>query len=98
MIDDVFAPLGDGPGEAFHATNGITPLPQPDWQPEMPAPVGPPAAPRHGRLGTPTAMWTYRDAAGRPLFAVCRFGSSNGGGKEVLPLSYGTLRGKRGWY
>ena len=68
-----------------------------DWRPELPAPEEPPEAWRHARHGYPAAVWTYRDADGRPLYAVCRFSLPNGR-KEVQPLTFGTLRGRRGWH
>jgi hypothetical protein len=41
----------------------------------------------HPSLGAPSAAWTYRDAAGRPLFLFCRFGKPDGG-KRFAPLTW----------
>jgi putative DNA primase/helicase len=93
MAANAFAPLGDAAGNDAGA--GASP-PMQDWIPEIPAPDEPPAAPRHQKHGTPSATWVYRDAEGRPLFMVARFDVP--GGKEVLPLTFGTLRGRGGWH
>jgi putative DNA primase/helicase len=61
------------------------------WQPQLPAPQDLPETLHHSRLGAPSALWRYRDAAGALLFAVARFDTP--GGKEVLPLSFG----RRAW-
>ena len=79
------------------------------WQPEIPAPDDRPdaAATRHSRHGPAAAVFVYRDPQGRPLFAVARFDLTHRDGspvldgkgkrkKEVLPLTFGTLCGKRG--
>jgi hypothetical protein len=100
MHRDRFAPLGDEPtAPPPHAAGAPGGRQANDWRPEMPAPGEPPAAPQHPEHGAPVAMWTYRDAAGRALFAVARFNAANGDrGKEILPLTFGTLRGRRGWH
>jgi hypothetical protein len=54
----------------------------------MPAPRPLPATIRHPRLGAPSRVWRYHDAAGALLFAVCRF-DPPGRRKEVLPLTCG---------
>jgi hypothetical protein len=94
---DPFAPLGDGPaGRPAAADDGGD---DGGWQPELPAPAEPPAAPRHPKHGVPAAVWLYRTADGRPLFAVARFDVANGSRKkEIAQLCYGTLRGRRGWH
>lgn len=58
------------------------------WAPIMPAPRRLPTKLRHNRLGNPTAIWRYTDAAGELLFAVCRF-DPPGARKELLPLTCG---------
>ena len=95
LIDrDPFAPLSEAErtrtnGAAEHADG---------WHPILPAPEEPPDATgiRHHRLGVAAERWVYRDAQKRPLFCVVRF-DLPGGGKEVLPLTYGMLRGTCGW-
>jgi hypothetical protein len=78
------------------------------WEPQMPAPEEPPPANaiRHPKHGAAAQRWVYRDATGQPLFATVRF-DVVGGGKEVLPSSYGhrvwtTQAGRRrditGWH
>lgn len=61
----------------------------------MPAPMPLPEAIRHKRLGRPTSLWRYVDAAGAVLFAVARFDTDVG--KEVLPFTYGDAGGRSGW-
>jgi putative DNA primase/helicase len=57
-------------------------------EPVMPAPVEPPAASALRWKGaTASHVWTYRDDAARPLFAVARFSKPDG--KDTLPLWYG---------
>ncbi|WP_270934421.1 DUF927 domain-containing protein [Falsiroseomonas oryzae] len=94
MMDaaDTFAPLPDAPSAT---TTGPRAKPADDWLPELPAPEEPPGTPRHAKQGTPAATWTYRDAEGRPLFMVARFDTQDG--KEMLPCTFGVLRGRRGW-
>jgi len=67
-----------------------------NWAPELPAPEEPPP-PRHAMHGAPAATWIYRDPEGRALFLVARF-EPPGRDKEVLPLTFGTLHGRRGWH
>lgn len=92
---EMFAPLPDAPEASARPAHANTRA-NADWLPEMPAPEEPPEAPRHARHGFPAALWTYRDATGRPLYAVCRFNLPDGG-KEIQPLTFGTLSGRRGW-
>ncbi|MBP0466209.1 DUF927 domain-containing protein [Roseomonas sp. PWR1] len=93
---DMFAPLPSGPQRSTTAgSEGATKAP--DWKPELPAPEEPPAVPRHPARGTPAATWIYRDAEGRPLFMVARF-NPPGRRKEIVPYSYGTKDGRRGWH
>jgi len=54
----------------------------------QPAPRPLPAKLRHNRLGTPTAIWRYTDAAGDLLFIVARF-DPPGARKEILPMTCG---------
>jgi hypothetical protein len=95
MMDaaDIFAPLPEAPRSTTTAPRA---KPAGDWLPELPAPEEPPAAPRHLKHGTPSATWTYRDAEGRALFMVARFDPPDG--KELVPYTYGVLRGARGWH
>ncbi len=58
------------------------------WAPIMPAPRPLPAKLRHNRLGTPSAIWHYTDAAGDLLFIVARF-DPPGARKEILPMTCG---------
>ena len=58
------------------------------WAPIMPAPRPLPAKLRHNRLGTPSAIWRYTDAAGDLLFIVARF-DPPGARKEILPMTCG---------
>jgi len=45
----------------------------------------PPRPQKHAKHGRPSKVWTYRDAAGLPLFHVARFDTADA--KQVLPLS-----------
>jgi putative DNA primase/helicase len=57
------------------------------WRPIMPVPDNAPLRiPRHP-LGEPSAVWKYRDAAGRLLGSVCRWEHGDGK-KTIMPLSY----------
>ena len=52
---------------------------------------------RHARLGTPSAIWAYRDIDGHILGYACRFDQSDGG-KVVLPFTYGRdAAGRESW-
>lgn len=83
----------DAPRDPF-APLGTTAPPQGEpgaedpWRAILPAPHPLPATIRHRRHKAPATIWHYRDAAGRLLFAVCRF-NPPGGRKEILPLSCG---------
>ena len=90
---EMFAPLPEAPRATTTAPRA---KPAADWLPELPAPEEPPVTPRHAKHGTPSDAWTYRDAEGRPLFMVARFDPPDG--KELLPFTFGTLRGARGWH
>lgn len=60
--------------------------PRPPDTAVAPIPADAPAPPdRHRAHGAPSAVWTYRDAAGAVLFRVCRFDTAEG--KQVLPQS-----------
>ena len=105
---DPFRPLGED------ETSGTATPPQSEaeaWHAEIPAPDEPPDAAdtRHPRHGTAAATWVYRDPQGCPLFDTVHFDLTNPDGspvldgegkqnKEVLPRTFGTLRGKRGWH
>ena len=53
----------------------------------LPVPAGAPPLPEtHFKLGQPSARWSYRDAAGAPLFWVLRFDKSDRD-KEFWPLT-----------
>jgi putative DNA primase/helicase len=93
--DAMFTPLPEAPRGTTATTAAPRAKAAADWLPELPAPEEPPAVPRHPKHGTPSATWAYRDAEGRPLFVVARFDPPDG--KEVMPLTFGTLRGRRGW-
>jgi uncharacterized protein (DUF927 family) len=58
------------------------------WSPILPAPLPLPETIRHRRLGEPSRVWEYRDAAGALLFLVARF-DPPGGRKQILPLTCG---------
>lgn len=90
---DMFAPLPPMPEQE----TGTTTAPRAgEWLPELPAPEEPPATlPRH-RHGAPASTWVYRNAEGLPLFMVARFARPSG--KEILPLTFGTMDGRRGWH
>jgi hypothetical protein len=105
-----FAPLS--PAEVAHANaTPAAPVPAEDWAPQRPAPKEPPEAGaiRHRRHGAASSRWVYRDAEGRPLFAMVRFDPKNPDGspklgrdgkpmKEVLPLTFGMDRVRLDWY
>lgn len=74
-------------------SEGVTALPKPkpapaDWIGTL-APEGTalPSTITHPRFGKPSAVWPYRDAAGRLFGAVCRFDLPDGG-KDVVPLTW----------
>jgi hypothetical protein len=54
----------------------MTPVPEDAPEPEF----------RHRDLGEPSAVWTYRDAAGRVLGYVSRFDAA--AGKQILPRTW----------
>lgn len=59
----------------------------------LPVPKSAPDAPiDHFKLGAPVGRWAYRDAQGALLGWICRFDKLEGG-KEILPLVYGSLDG-----
>ncbi|HXP77961.1 MAG TPA: hypothetical protein VN823_27745, partial [Stellaceae bacterium] len=59
-----------------------------DWKPLLPVPDGTAMGIPSHRLGTPSQIWDYPDAAGRLLFRTCRFDYLNDGkpDKDVMPL------------
>jgi hypothetical protein len=68
------------------------------WQQELPAPPDAPAPPAsHPRFGKPSMFWTYMSEYGETLNFVYRFDLPSGK-KQVLPLSFGSVGGRRGWH
>ena len=78
------------------AARPVGPVPDDDFAALLPAPSPLPGTIRHRRLGVPSQVWRYQDATGALLFVVCRFDAERG--KEVLPFTFGTLHGRRGWH
>ena len=71
-----------------------------DWKPLLPVPDGTAMGIPSHRLGTPSQIWDYPDAAGRLLFRTCRFDYLNDGkpDKDVMPLCYCEAPdGRRDW-
>ena len=100
VVADPFAPVHDD--DLLHLSQAAAPDQEEAeiWEPCLPAPSDPPAAPeiRHWKHGSASAVWVYRDRAGAPLFAVARFdtGEPDGiPGKELLPYTWGTVSGGR---
>jgi putative DNA primase/helicase len=90
MTADPFAPLSRSSRPA-RSTSTATKA----WSVVMPVPADAPAAPTaHPKLGTPTTVWTYRDADGALLGYVHRYDSAEG--KEFRPLTY--MRNAAGTY
>lgn len=88
---DAAKELGDQAGTA-PAPRAHAPKPAkndpPAWVTVTPVPADAPEAPtRHHRHGTPSRVWTYKDAEGRALGLVCRYDLPDGS-KEVLPLTF----------
>jgi hypothetical protein len=78
-MSDAFAPIAGGSKKATTAT-------PPDRAVVMPVPVDAPLTPtQHPTLGTPTATWCYRNAAGAMLGFACRFDFAEG--KQFRPLT-----------
>jgi putative DNA primase/helicase len=97
-VDDLFDPLPPAEAEtAPDQTGGGDGTAAPAWHPQLPAPEPLPRCIRHPTLGKPLRVWMYRDVAGAPLFAVCRFDPA-GRRKQVLPYVFGTLDHRRGWH
>lgn len=69
------------------------------WVPVVPVPDVAPAAPQaHPTRGKPSAIYTYRDDAGRLLGYVCRWDATPTGRKEFSPLTYcSNGRGRFEW-
>ena len=62
----------------------------------MPAPHEAHAATmRHVKLGSPSAVYAYRDRAGAVLGYICRFDTPEG--KQILPLTYWQMEQGAGW-
>lgn len=87
FVDDPFAPIEDVAKPAFD--RGATVV----FVPILPAPLPLPETIQHRRYGAPSQTWRYLDAAGKLLFAACRF-DPPGGKKVVLPY---TCCGADGW-
>ena len=79
MSSDPFAPIGGAPKKAASTKppKGSVVMPVP--------PDASPAPTQHPTLGTPSAIWTYRNAAGATLGFACRFDPI--GGKQFRPLT-----------
>ncbi|MFE8873958.1 DUF927 domain-containing protein [Acetobacter persici] len=78
----LFSPLTDAEKKSALALNAQDGKQNDAWKPIVPAPSEP-EVPRSA-----TALWVYRDAEGRPLYA--RFRKEDEiGNKVVLPLTYG---------
>ena len=68
-----------------------------EWRPITAPATAPAPTFRHHKFGQPSAMWTYRDAAGDILGHICRFDLPDGG-KDVVPRCYcESTDGKREW-
>ncbi|MGO2958786.1 MAG: DUF927 domain-containing protein [Acetobacter sp.] len=78
----LFSPLTDAEKKSALALNAQDGKQGEVWEPITPAPTEP-EMPRSA-----TALWVYRDAEGRPLYARFRK-EDEGGHKVVLPLTYG---------
>jgi uncharacterized protein (DUF927 family) len=62
------------------------------WAPILPAPLPLSETIRYRRLGAPSRVWEYRDAAGALLFLMARF-DQPGERKQILPFTCG----RDGW-
>src|ERR1044072_1032637 len=67
---------------------------EPDWK--QIKPTSPPLEISHYKNGKPSAVWTYRDAAGKLIGFVCRF-NFEGGRKDVIPYVFATNGTKNEW-
>ena len=92
MFDPIPAGRLNGHANGHHPVGA-----KPTWRPNVPVPDDAPRTiPRH-RLGEPSAVWDYRDAAGRMLGRVCRWDHGDGD-KTIMPLSYcEDDDGRRSW-
>lgn len=75
----------------------LPPVPalEPEWVPILPVPDDAPAPDfNHYLHGDPSATWTYRDAAGKVLFYVCRY-DPPGEHKQYSPVTFCQKEGKR---
>lgn len=70
------------------------PEPKPEWDPILPPP---PFAPDPDLDGY-SAIYTYCDQSGEPLFYIRRREAPQGGKKQFTPLTYGTFKGVSGWH
>jgi putative DNA primase/helicase len=69
------------------------------WNPSAvpPADAPPPPLTRLWKKMSPTAIYTYRNRSGQPTSYMRRF-DRGGGKKEVIPLTYGQMDGRAGWF
>jgi hypothetical protein len=67
-----------------------------EWIPILPAPTDAPKPPDKTLLCD--MLHEYRDAGDRLLCYVRRFERQGSKGKQFLPLTYGALKGRRGWH
>src|SRR5258708_33200111 len=85
MSTDPSAPLEGAPPKRPVAKP--TASDKPAWVVILPVPENAPAPPAaHPRLGKPSRIWCYRDAAGAVLGYVMRFEAVDG--KQFRPLTY----------
>jgi putative DNA primase/helicase len=84
MTSDPFAPIGEAKKPATTGKKGTPSAPAETVV--MPVPDGAPAPPANlAKLGQPTAIWTYHDAAGGILGYVHRYDGPDG--KQFRPLT-----------
>lgn len=81
-------------GQTFKPTNEHDEELEESWVPVLPPPDD---APRPDLTGF-DAIYSYTDADGVPLFYVRRKNAKGNRKKTFVPLTYGTLSGKPGWY
>ena len=68
-----------------------------NWTPIVPVPSDVPPPPKtHSNFGPAAATYEYRDCHGNLCYLRLRFES--GSKKEILPLTYGVLKGRIGWH
>jgi len=85
MLHEAFAPLPGRGAAPFDKTDKTTATAARKWEAITPVPDDAPRPPtRHFKLGVPTAVWRYADAAGRTLGFVHRYDAPDG--KVFRPL------------